>query len=139
MSEIDNMFLPNEEIYSNLKDYINDNFEEEVWIGRNKVVGENITIIFEESKNVLLSQSTTKDNTTRTLNYEIDIYCLERLDSYEIVKKLTILVIEFMQGIYKMNGGLNAIIPIYNGKNHTSYQASLRFSTSFKPNENKLF
>lgn len=139
MNEIENMFLPNEEIYINLQEYIKQHFSEEVWVGRNKITKEPIMITFKESKNVLQNFSTTKDNSIRTLDYEIDIYCGERVDSYEIVNELSILVVKFMQGIYKMNGGLNAILPIYDGKNHTSYQASLRFSTNFKPNENKLF
>lgn len=138
MSEINNMFLPNEEIYSSFKDYIESKVDYEIWVGRNKIKGQEIAIVFEESKNVLQSHSTTYDNTIRALSYNVDIYCTEKENSYEIVKELSILTIEFMQGIYKMNGGLNAIIPLFDNKNHTSYQATLRFTTNFKPNENKL-
>lgn len=139
MVETKNMFLPNEEIYENLKTYINSKASVETWVGRNKTEKQNPMIIFEEPRNELESYSTTYNNTTRVMSYNIEIYCSTLMNSYEIVKELALLVVEVMQVYYKMNGGLTAIIPTFDNKNKISYQATLRFSTRFKPNRNKLF
>lgn len=139
MSETKNVFLPNEEIFTNLKSFVEENASCEVWVGRNKVEEQKNVVIFEETNNLLLTHSTTFDNTTRALTYNIEIYCRQNEDNYQVAKEIAILVLEVMQDHYKMIGGINAILPTFDGKNKNSYQATLRFTKSFKPNENKLF
>lgn len=139
MNEISNMFLPNNEILTNLRDYITFKSKNKTWVGRNKVNNQNPMIVFKEARNELNSRSTTYDNTTRILNYNINIYCHSLPNSYQIVSELVILVCEVMQGYYKMDGGLIADIMNYTENENTGFMANLRFTTRFIPNKNKLY
>lgn len=139
INEIKNMFKPNNEIFTNLKDYINANASVNTWVGRIKSGKYNPVVVFEEYRNELNTRSTTYDNTTRIMNYNINIYCSELNNSYEIVNELVVLVIEVMQGYYKMTGGLVGVIPTYDDPNKVSYQANLRFTTRFIPTKEKLY
>lgn len=139
MNEISNMFLANDEILNNLKDYIKAHSSVETWVGRVKVENQNPMIVFEEARNELGSRSTTYDNTTRIMNYSIDIYCHTLINSYQIVRELAVLVTMVMQGYYKMSGGLIGVIPNFDKNNSNSYQANLRFTTKFIPSKNKLY
>ena len=85
MNEIKNMFKPNIEIYQNLKDYIKSNASVETYIARNKISNKYPLIVFEEARNELNTRSTTYDNTSRLLNYNINIYCSNDEKSLEIV------------------------------------------------------
>lgn len=138
-NEISNIFLPNKEIFLNLKDYIKNNASIETYVSRIKVDTKDVVIVFSEPHNVLQSKSTTHNNTTRTLNYNIEIFCRNQKDNYAIANELSILVCEVMQGHYKMMGGLQGIIPTFDGKNKDSFQAQLRFTSQFYPSKNKLF
>ena len=138
MSEISNMFLPNEEIFETLKAYVEGKSTYEVWVGRNKVKEQNNVVVFEEANNLLQSYSTTFDDTTRALSYNIEVYCNKNGDNYDAIKQISILILEVMQDYYKMIGGINAIMPDFDSKNKDSYRATLRFTKSFKPNRNKL-
>ena len=139
MLEIENMFQPNEEILKNLQSYIKQNASVETWVGRNRTQNKNPIIVFQEARNELQSKSTTYDNTTRIINYNINIYCSHNVNSYDIVKELVVLVTKVMQGYYKMNGGLIAILPNFDGKDKIGYQANLRFTTRFIPSKLKLY
>lgn len=139
MLEIENMFQPNEEILKNLQSYIKQNASVETWVGRNRTQNKNPIIVFQEARNELQSKSTTYDNTTRIMNYNINIYCSQNINSYDIVKELVVLVTKVMQGYYKMNGGLIAILPNFDGKDKIGYQANLRFTTRFIPSKLKLY
>lgn len=139
MNEIENMYLPNEEIFRNLKDYIQANASVETYVSRNKIIGKYPLIVFEEAKNELNTRSTTYNNTTRLLNYNINIYCNHRVDNFEICNELSMLVTKVMEGYYKMNGGVIATIPTYDDANKTSYQINLRFTSRFIPSKNKLY
>lgn len=139
MLEIKNMFQPNEEIFKNLQTYIKENASVETWVGRNRTQNKNPIIVFQEARNELQTRSTTNDNTTRFLNYNINIYCSHNVNSYDIIKELVVLVTNVMQGYYRMQGGLIAILPNFDGKDKIGYQANLRFSTRFIPSELKLY
>lgn len=139
MNEISNMFLPNNEILQNLKDYISKKYKISTWIGRNKVDKQNPMIVFREARNELNSKSTTHDNTTRIMNYEIKIYCHTLANSYNVVTDLVMLVMEVMQGYYNMSGGLVGDIMNYKQNEATGFMASLRFTTRYIPSRNKLY
>ena len=139
MSEVRNMFKPNQEILQNLQNYIKENSSIDVWIGRKKIDTKNPIIIFEESRNELLSKSTTYDNTKRILNYSINIYCEKLKNSYEIVHELAVLVCELMQDYYHMDGGLIAVLPVFDETDKNGWQANLRFTVRFIPNRSKLY
>ena len=139
MNEIKNMFKPNIEIYQNLKDYIKSNASVETYIARNKISNKYPLIVFEEARNELNTRSTTYDNTSRLLNYNINIYCSNDEKSLEIVNELVVLVTNLMQGYYKMQGGLIAVLPGFDETNKGSYQANLRFTSRFIPTQNKLY
>lgn len=139
MSEIKNMYLPSIEIFKNLKDYIQENASAEVYVSRNKVIGKFPLVVFEEARNELDTKSTTYDNTTRTLNYNINIYCNHRVDNFELCSEIATLITQVMQGYYKMSGGVIATIPTYDDANKTSYQINMRFTSRFIPSKNKLF
>ena len=139
MKEISNMFLPNNEILSNLKDYISSKSKITTWVGRNKVDNQNPMVVFREARNELNSQSTTYDNTSRIMNYDIKIYCHTLPNSYSIVSELVLLVTEVMQGYYHMSGGLVAEIMNYKQNEATGFMANLRFTTRFIPSRNKLY
>ena len=95
MNEIKNMFKPNIEIYQNLKDYIKSNASVETYIARNKISNKYPLIVFEEARNELNTRSTTYDNTSRLLNYNINIYCSNDEKSLEIVNELVVLLSYF--------------------------------------------
>lgn len=139
MSEIKNMFLPSIEIFRNLKEYIQVNASVETYVSRNKITNKFPLIVFEEARNELDTRSTTYDNTTRTLNYNINIYCNHRVDNYELCIELANLITQVMQGYYKMSGGVIATIPTFEDANKTSYQVNMRFTSRFIPSRNKLF
>ena len=139
MNEINKLFLPNEEIYQNLKDYINHKASVSTKIVRVKILNEYPLIVFEEPRNELQSTSTTYDNTTRLLNYNINIYCSKRVDNYEVCKELVILITNVMQGYYKMQGGLIATIFGFDETDKSSCRANLRFTSRYIPTLNKLY
>lgn len=138
INEISKMFLPNNEILTNLKSYIETKFKS-AWIGRNKVSNQNPMIVFKEARNELNTKSTTYDNTTRIMNYNINVYCHTLPNSYQIVTELIILICEVMQGYYKMDGGLVGEIMNYKENEATGFIANLRFTTRFIPSKNKLY
>lgn len=138
MKEISNMLLPNQEILVNLNDYIQKNASVKTWVGRVKVNNTSPIVVFSEARNELQTRSTTYDNTTRIINYNINIYCEKLVNSYEIVEELIILVTNVMQGYYNMTGGVIAIIPTFDD-NKASYQANLRFTTRYIPRNKKLY
>ena len=123
----------------NLKSYINDNATLKTWVGKNKISNSNPMVVFKEARNELNTRSTTYDNTTRIMNYNINIYCNKRNDSREVVEELVVLVNEVMVGFYKMQGGLIAINDNYDDKNKNSCQANLRFTTKFMPKTKRLY
>lgn len=133
------MFRPKNEILKNLQEYIKNNSKIETWVGTKKIYNRTPIIILEEPINELLSRSTTYDNTVRSLNYKINIYCEKLKDSYEIVQELAILVAEVMEGYYHMDGGVIAITPVFNDSDKNSWQATLRYTTRFIPSRNKLY
>lgn len=139
MNEESMMFIPDEEIFNNLKKYISEKASIKTWVGRNKVDNQNPMIVFEESRNEIYSRSTTYNNITRVLNYNINIYCKNLPNNYEIVQELTILVCELMQNFYKMSGGLIGKFPTFDITDKTSYQANLRFTTHYIPKGLKLY
>lgn len=139
MNEIRNILLPQKEIFANLKEYITNNASVETWVGRKKIKKNSPIIVFEEPRNELQSRSTTYDNTTRIMNYNINVYCSKLTNSYEIVQELAILICELMQGYYHMTGGIIATIPTYEDNDANSYQVNLRFTTRYKPSQNKLY
>lgn len=138
MKEISNMLLPNQEILVNLNDYIQKNASVKTWVGRVKVNNTSPIVVFSEARNELQTRSTTYDNTTRIINYNINIYCEKLVNSYEIVEELIMLVTNVMQGYYNMTGGVIAIIPTFDD-NKASYQANLRFTTRYIPRNKKLY
>lgn len=138
MKEISNMLLPNQEILVNLNDYIQKNASVKTWVGRVKVNNTSPIVVFSEARNELQTRSTTYDNTTRIINYNINIYCEKLVNSYEIVEELIMLVTNVMQGYYNMTGGVIAIIPTFDD-NKASYQANLRFTTRYVPRNKKLY
>lgn len=139
MNEISNMFLPNNEILTNLNNYIKNKSSISTWVGRIKVDNQNPMIVFRETRNELNSKSTTHDNTTRIMNYDIKVYCHTLPNSYNVVSELVILICEVMQGYYKMTGGLVADIMRYNDNEATGFMATLKFTTRFIPSRNKLY
>lgn len=139
MNEISNMFLPNNEILNNLNNYIKNKYSISTWVGRIKVDNQNPMIVFRETRNELNSKSTTHDNTTRIMNYDIKVYCHTLPNSYNVVSELVVLICEVMQGYYKMTGGLVADIMRYNDNEATGFMATLRFTTRFIPSRNKLY
>lgn len=138
MNEISNMLLPNQEILVNLNDYIQKNASVKTWVGRVKVNNTSPIVVFSEARNELQTRSTTYNNTTRIINYNINIYCEKLVNSYEIVEELITLVTNVMQGYYNMTGGLTAMIPTFDD-NKASYQANLRFTTRYIPRNKKLY
>ena len=139
MSEIKNILLPNNEIFTNLKEYINAHSKVQTWVGRNKIVVQTPMIVFKEPRNEIESRSTTYDNTSRLLNYNINIYCKDRKDSYQVIQELIVLVSEVMEGYYHMRGGVVAIIEGYDEKDKNSYLANLRYTTRYLPKVKKLY
>lgn len=134
------VFLPNKVLFKRLKEYVEKNSNiENVKVGRIIEDTEYPLIVFEEARNELESRSTTYDNTTRLLNYNIHIYCSKRQDSYSVVINLAELVIMFMQGINNMEGGLIGVIPSFDDKKKISYQANLRFTCRYRPSELKIY
>lgn len=139
MNEVKDMFKPQKDIFENLKSYINENSTLTTWVGKNKISNSNPMIVFKEARNEINTRSTTYDNTTRIMNYNINIYCNKRNDSREVVEELVVLVNEVMVGFYKMQGGLIAINDNYDDKNKISCQANLRFTTKFMPKTKRLY
>lgn len=139
MNEIKNIFLPNEEIYQNLKDYINENASVSTKVARVKIRNEYPLIVFEEARNELNTTTTTYDNTTRLLNYNVNIYCSDRIDNFEVCQELVVLVTNVMQGYYKMQGGLVTFLTGFEETDKSSCQANLRFTSRFIPTRNKLY
>lgn len=139
MSETKNIFKPRAEILKNLQDYIKSNSEIEVWVGTRRIINKSPCIILEEARNEITSRSTTYDNTIRTLNYKINIYSSKNKNNYEIVENLCLLVAEFMEGYYHMEGGIIAITPIYSETDKNSWQATMRYTSRFIPSRNKLY
>ena len=139
MNEISKMFLPNNEIMDNLKDYINSKASVKTWVGRLKVNNQNPMIVFREARNELNSTTTTYDNTTRIMNYEIKVYCHSLPNTYSIVSELVLLICEVMQCYYHMTGGLVSEIMNYTENEATGFMATLRFTTRFIPSRNKLY
>lgn len=134
------VFLPNKVLFKRLKEYVETNSEiENVKVGRIIEDTEYPLIVFEEARNELETKSTTHDNTTRLLNYNINVYCSRRQDSYSVVIHLAELVMAFMQGIYNMDGGLIGVIPSFDDKKKISYQANLRFTCRYRPNKLKIY
>ena len=139
------VFEPYNEIYEVLKDYVESTYNnnhvgsKKVEVLKNKISQETPCVIFSEPINKLQTQSTTYDNTTRTLNYDINIYCNKNNNSEQIVRELAILVIEVMQGHYHMNGGVISIMPQFDSPLKDSYQANLRFTTNYIPSRSKLY
>ena len=74
MSETQFAYLPNEEIFKTLEKYVKENASVETWVGRNKVDNVNPMIVFNETRNEIVSSSTTYNTTTRLLSFSIDIY-----------------------------------------------------------------
>lgn len=138
MNEIKNLFIPNEEIYNNLKSYI-ESKNSLAKVKRNNIQNEEVLIVFKEARNVLKSKSTTYDFTTRTLNYELEIYCKNQKENYNLLLELSTLIAEVMESYYHMNGGIIAIFPNYDGKNGGSYQASLRYTSNYIPSIKKIY
>ncbi len=143
--EISTIFEPYKEVYEVLKDYVETTYNEKhkggskVEVLKNKISQQTPVVIFSEPINRLQTESTTYDNTTRLINYDINIYCNKNNNSEQIVRELAILVIEVMQGYYRMNGGVVAIMPQFDSPLKDSYQANLRFTTNFLPSRNKLY
>ena len=139
MKEIKNVFLPNREIFDNLKDYIANNSSVPTYVRRVRTKEKYPLIVFQEARNELDTRSTTYDNTTRLLNYNINIYCNHRVDNLELCEELALLVSEVMQGYYNMQGGIIARIPTYDDTNKTSYLINMRFTSRYMPSKQKLF
>lgn len=139
INEVRNMFKPKNEILKNLQEYIKTNSKIETWVGTKKIYNKTPVIILEEPINELLTRSTTYDNTVRSLNYKINIYCEKLKNGYEIIQELVILVAEVMEGYYHMDGGLIAITPVFNDSDKNSWQATMRYTTRYIPSRSKLY
>ena len=74
MNEVKDMFKPQKDIFENLKSYINENSTLKTWVGKNKISNSNPMIVFKEARNELNTRSTTYDNTTRIMNYNINTF-----------------------------------------------------------------
>lgn len=138
-NEINKIFIPHNAIFNTLKKYIKDNASVDTYVGTNISLTQNPSIIFQEARNELQSRSTTYDYTTRIMNYNIDIYCKKLPNSYEIIQELVVLVTQVMEEMFKMQGGLIAIIPISDSTERISFQANLRFTIRYIPNENRVY
>ena len=134
------IFEPNKQVFEFLRNYIKEKASVDTWVGRVKIVKDDKPIVvFEEARNELDTQSTTYDNTTRLLNYNINIYCSKKANSYEISQELAQLVVEVMQGYYHMSGGVIGIIPVFDTPNKPSFQTNLRFTASYIPSKLKIY
>lgn len=140
MSETQNMFLPNEEIFQSLKEYIKSNSSiSTVWVGRNLIQNKNPIVVFEEARNELKSQSTTYDHSVRYLNYNINVYCNYQDDNYGVVKELCTLIAEVMEELYHMKGGVVAMLSNYDGANKIGYRANLRYTANYIPKNLRIY
>lgn len=138
MNELQNLFLPNQEVFANLKSYI-ETKQPLAKVKRNSILNEDVLVVFKEAKNTLKSKSTTNNFTTRTLNYELEIYCKAQKDNYKLLLELSTLISEVFEGYYNMTGGIMAIFPNYDGKNGGSYQATLRYTSNYMPSIKKIY
>lgn len=140
MSETQFAYLPNEEIFKTLEKYVKENASVETWVGRNKVDNVNPMIVFNETRNEIVSSSTTYNTTTRLLSFSIDIYCKDRTNNYQIVTELAKLVTHVFEDIYHIhNGGIIAVVPSFDDVQKSSYQISLRYTTNYQPRYQKLY
>ena len=138
MNEVKDMFKPQKDIFENLKSYINENATLKTWVGKNKISNSNPMVVFKEARNELNTRSTTYDNTTRIMNYNINIYCNKRNDSREVVEELVVLVNEVMVGFYKMQGGLIAINDNYAAGRDVSWLWDVNFEILKNVKKEKL-
>lgn len=138
MGEHSNMFDVQHEILNNLNNYIKKNVDYEVFVNTKKVREDMPTIIFEMPRNELQSRSTNYVNTTRLINFNINIYCYRKSNCKRIVEELAVLVCDVMEEYYHMKGGLIAILPILDNQ-QSSYQANLRFTASYIPSQLKIY
>lgn len=131
---------PKKQIFKYLRDYIMANASVSTWVGRVKIDDRSPMVVFEESRNELVNYSTTYDNTTRLLNYNINIYCSDLSEkTFKIAEEIEQLVIEVMEGVFHMQGGTIARIPTYDSNNKNCYQINLRYTTNYKPKELKIY
>lgn len=138
--ELKYILEPNKQVFNYLKEYISKNASIDVWVGRIRISDYNPIIVFEESRNELVKQSTTYDDTKRLLNYNINIYCSDLSDkTIEIATELEQLVIEVMEGYYHMTGGTITRIPTYDSNNKNSYQINLRYTANYQPKNLKIY
>lgn len=126
------------EIFQNLRNYIDDKVSYEVNVSQYKIDKTMPTIIFEMPRNELQSQSTNYTNTTRVLNFNINIYCYGKENSKPIVEELALLVCDVMEGFYHFKGGIIAVLPVL-ANQKPSYQANLRFTASYIPSQMKIY
>ena len=143
MNEIKNIFLPNKEILDNLNSYIKYNIKgtdiPDVWVGRRKIDNKNPMVVFTETRNEEQSRSTTYDNTTRVMSYNVDVFCYSFKNSYDIATRLATMVCEVMQGYYKMKGGVIGVVPTFDQNKENPIRINLRFTARFIPSQNKIY
>ena len=138
MSEHSNIFKLETEIFTNVKNYVESKINYEVYVNKSKIRKDMPTIIFEMPRNELQSRSTNYTNTTRNINFNINVYCYGKHNSRDIVEELSLLVCDVMNDYYKLKGGLIAILPTLDNQ-QPSYQANLRFTATYKPNSLKIY
>lgn len=136
---MDNIFLVEDYVYDYLKKYIKNNAKITTKVSKFVIEKQNPLIVFEEERNSLNSWSTTYDNKKRALSYRIDVYCNKLPNCKNIVKELINLINYVMEDIFHMNGGVIASVHNYDGSNESSFNATLRYTTTFDTTYNKIY
>lgn len=127
-----------DEIFENMRNYVKDKVPYSVYISQHKIDQSMPTITFEMPRNELQSKSTNYTNTTRALNFNINVYCYGKHNSKDIVEELALLVCDVMDGFYHFKGGIIAVLPVL-ANQQPSYQANLRFTASYIPSQMKIY
>lgn len=130
-----------DEIFSTLRDYVKKEFKLVEGVRIMQYVEENSypLIVFENNTNNISSRTRDRIYETRNLSFTIDIYAINvgSINSLQICEELSDLVINVMQGIYDMNGGITAKLSNINTAKATKFV--LHFNCEWWTNKNKIF
>lgn len=132
-----------EEVFNNIKTYINKYYQDVKVIKHRAIKLQYPCVVVEQNSNILGSMS--KDSYgkehTRELSFEITIYAVDnqakQITGYQTCEQLEQMVINVMQRHYRMQGGTDARLPFINQDNATQF--TLHFSCEWLMDKNIIY
>lgn len=135
------IFKAKNDIFEMLKIYVEANSKYKPLVLKRAIESKTPLVVFRETQNKVQNPFTTYGNTFRNLNFEIEIYAKDEgsISGEEICEEITQYIIEVMENRLHLNGGLQAIIPMYNNGKPFCSQASFKYNTRYNIKTDMLF